>query len=104
MPAVETHTIQFELGCAPASGNDSVTQCNFFKALMRQLVGHDPDGAYLKTTAGNGRRGMAVEYDPTVPGAEEWAKQVREAAELIWRRVAQGDYPHERIVMRSKGA
>jgi len=34
--------LHFDLGLAPASGNDSVTQCNFFKALMRNLIGRDP--------------------------------------------------------------
>jgi hypothetical protein len=89
-----------ELGVAPAFGNDSVTQCLFFKQLMWTKIGRNHDGAFLKTIVGDRKRGMAVEYYPDVPGAEDWAMKAKELSSRLWDLV-EGKDPAYRIVARS---
>lgn len=91
-----------ELGFAPATGRDAVTQCSFFKALMWNQIGRNPEGAFLRTISDevNRKLGMAVEYDPDVEGAYKWAKRAQEMAEGVWDQVAHGRRPECRILER----
>ena len=57
---------------------------------MRDMIGRDPDGAYMKTVVEGRKRGLEVEYDPDIPGALEWAKQAREQSEWVWNQVVNG--------------
>lgn len=88
------------LGYAPAGGNDSVTQCLFFKTLVRNHCGRDPDGAFLKTMIGKGKSGMSVEFEPEIPGAMAWAKRVEEMAERTWFEIEHGKKPEVKITIR----
>jgi hypothetical protein len=75
------------LGYSPASGNDSVTHCMFFKAVLRERIGRDPDGAYIRTIVAGRKRGLEVEFDPEVPGATCWAEQALAEADGCWEQV-----------------
>jgi hypothetical protein len=103
MTQLEPQLLHFDLGQAPASGNDAVTQCNHFKGVMRSLIGRDPDGAYLHMEHAGRRLAMQVIYDPETHGAEDWAKQARDRAEQVWETVRSGK-SQGRVVARSRGA
>lgn len=91
-------TLAISLGKATANGKDAMTQCLFFKTLMRNAIGRDPDGAWLHMA--DDRQEMLVEYYPDVPGAFDWAKKAESAAELVWEQVAGRGKPNESIVKR----
>lgn len=77
------------LGMAPARGNDAVTQCSFFKVLMREAAGRDPNDAYMHTVTGkDGIIGMMVQCDEAIPSAVRWRDFVVEMAPQVWHEVA----------------
>lgn len=90
----EPGILHLDLGTAPARGGDAFGQCVAFKRFMRDMASRDPDGAYLHIAEAPGKRlQMQVVYDPATPGAEAWAKQVRDKAELVWEQVRTGKVP-----------
>lgn len=95
------------LGRAPANGRDAITQCLFFKTLMHNDIGRDPNGAWLHIAAPNGADGreMVVEYDPETPGALAlaYAKAAEEHAEQVWEQVAGRQPTHEHVLRRARG-
>lgn len=95
-------TLHISLGVAPARGGDAARECLFFKALMRNIIGRDPDGAWLHMIGvGHDGMEMLVEYDQNVLGALEWAKKAQEHAEQVWEQVAGRQQPaHEHIISR----
>lgn len=78
------------LGFSQANDPDSDSDCRQVKRILRDRIGHDPDGAFLKTIVEGHKRGLAVEYEPTIPGAEEWAMKAREEAKACWQDVVRG--------------
>lgn len=75
------------LGFSPASGRDAVADCLAVKAALRHKLGREPDGAWLQHVEQDGRRGLTVQYDATIPGAEQWASRAMQAAPEAWESV-----------------
>lgn len=80
----------FNLGLAPATGADGVTQCNIFKQMLWHQIGRNHDGAWLDTYVEGGKRGVSVRYHPAIAGAYEWALDAKQYAREIWQEVEHG--------------
>lgn len=80
---------EIALGKAQAVGRDAIGQYIHFKGLVRARL-HAADGAWLEMIPEDGSIKAVVKYDPTFPGAEDWANRVSDAAPGLWAEVEQG--------------
>lgn len=92
-----THILN--LGQTTATGNDAFGQAIAFKRFMREMIGHgphkrEPSGAYIHFAEAPGKRfDVQVVYSPEIAGAEAWAREASDQAELVWEGVRTGRVP-----------